>query len=79
MGGQPGTNGHFGACVALGSVVTEDNERLPKQQTQAQQDRRPICPACAAVPRLINAFLDPARGKSVRLFECQCGERIWDD
>jgi hypothetical protein len=49
---------------------------LPKQQAQ---DYGPRCPTCAAFPRLAHAMLDMHRNKSVRLYECQCGERIWDD
>ena len=49
---------------------------LPKQQAQ---DQGPRCPTCAAIPRLAHAMLDMHRNKSVRLYECQCGERIWDD
>jgi hypothetical protein len=22
---------------------------------------------------------DPRRGKTLRMYECRCGERIWDD
>ena len=59
------------------SVVTDEKQLVPKQQAQ---DRTPCCPTCAAFPRLMSAFLDPRRGKSVRLYECEkCGQRIWDD
>jgi hypothetical protein len=54
----------------------EHQEELPKPQTQ---DVRRRCPTCAAFPRLTQRFLDPRAGKIVRLYECQCGERIWDD
>jgi hypothetical protein len=38
------------------------------------------CPAGAAIaPRLILEFLDVRSGKTVRLYQCKCGERIWDD
>jgi hypothetical protein len=44
------------------------------------QEPRPRCPTCAAFPRLTNAFLDPRRDKSIRLYECEkYGQRIWDD
>jgi hypothetical protein len=57
--------------------VAEEKKELSKSQVQ---DRRLRCPTCAAFPRLTNAFLDPNRGKSIRLYECeQCGERIWED
>jgi hypothetical protein len=56
--------------------MTEEQEQLPAQQTQDRQRR---CPTCAASPRLTFQFLDSRRGKTVRLYECKCGERIWDD
>ena len=37
------------------------------------------CPECAAQPRLIGRMLDPRRGHTVRVFECECGEQTWTD
>ncbi|MGY4623257.1 hypothetical protein [Bradyrhizobium sp. USDA 4486] len=57
--------------------MTDDKEaELQKQQTQ---DHGPRCPTCAAFPRLTQSLLDTRKGKTIRLFQCQCGERIWDD
>ena len=53
-----------------------DDKDPPKPQ---EQDKARRCPTCPEVPRLAHQFLDPRNGKTVRLFECQCGERIWDD
>ena len=41
------------------------------------QDRR--CPRCDAQPRLVRQILDPRTGRSIRMFECKCGERTWSD
>lgn len=58
-------------------AVTEDMEdELPKQQTQG---RCPRCPTCAAFTRLAHSMLNPRNGKAVRLYQCHCGERVWDD
>jgi hypothetical protein len=39
-----------------------------------------FCPTCASSqPRLLIAILDSRKGKTVRVFECQCGEVVWDD
>jgi hypothetical protein len=38
-----------------------------------------FCPKCASQPRLLIAVLDSRKGKTVRVFECRCGELIWDD
>jgi formate dehydrogenase maturation protein FdhE len=47
---------------------------------EAQDDDLIVfCPTCASQPRLLIAILDSRKGKTVRLFECQCGEVVWDD
>lgn len=56
-------------------MVEETKAELPKQQTQDG----PRCPTCAAFPRLAQSILDTRKGKTVRLYQCKCGERIWDD
>ena len=57
--------------------MTEEKEAdIPKQQTQ---DHGPRCRTCAAFPRLAHSFLDTRNGKTVRLYQCRCGERVWDD
>jgi hypothetical protein len=30
-------------------------------------------------PRLNSRILDPVKGRTVRLYKCQCGERLWSD
>lgn len=45
---------------------------------EAHEDR--ICPRCEEGGlRLVQTILDPRKGKTIRIFECQCGECIWDD
>jgi hypothetical protein len=56
--------------------MAEWKEQLPKPQ---EQDEHRRCPTCTAFARLTHRFLDPRQGKIVRLYKCQCGERIWDD
>jgi hypothetical protein len=56
--------------------VPDDKQETPKLETQEIPRR---CPACGAFPRLTHQFLDAKRGKTIRLYQCQCGERIWDD
>lgn len=52
----------------------------------AEHDLMPIternlrrCPSCAAFAPLFRSFLDPVGGRTIRLYECSCGERIWND
>ena len=54
--------------------MTEDKEGLPKPQ-----DTKRPCPTCGTFPRLLHSMLDVRRKEIVRLYQCQCGERIWDD
>lgn len=57
-------------------MTDEKEAALPKQLVQ---DHGPRCPSCAAFPQFKHSMLDSTRGKTVRLYECRCGERIWDD
>jgi hypothetical protein len=34
---------------------------------------------CGAHPTLAHRMMDPTRGITVRMFECQCGERSWTE
>jgi formate dehydrogenase maturation protein FdhE len=52
----------------------------PQSDSTVQNDERMIfCPICASIPNLIVSMLDTCKGRTVRLYECQCGEVIWDD
>jgi hypothetical protein len=55
--------------------MTDNDQELPQQQQQAQ-DNRHRCSTCAAFPKLTHRFLDPKQGKTVRLYECHCCERM---
>jgi len=57
--------------------MTDEKEMERKGPSVRGYARR--CPACAAFPFLVRNFLDPKTGKTVSLYECKCGERIWDD
>jgi hypothetical protein len=37
------------------------------------------CIRCGDRPNIVQIMLDPRRGKTLRMYECRCGERIWDD
>lgn len=37
------------------------------------------CRACDQKLELIRAVLYPGSGNLIRVFECKCGERVWDD
>ena len=34
---------------------------------------------CGAQPRLIRKIMDSRNGTTVRIFECQCGQRSWTE
>jgi len=35
--------------------------------------------SCGAQPRLVRKMMDPLRGLTVRVFECQCGGSSWTE
>jgi hypothetical protein len=75
-----GTYLHFGTQVIRFSITdcpVSDIQELPKPQFQGV--RQPRCPICAALPRLTHTMLDVRSGKTVRLYQCRCGERVWED
>ena len=39
---------------------------------------KPQC-KCGAQPRVVRKMMDPRTGMTVRMFECQCGERNWTE
>jgi hypothetical protein len=34
---------------------------------------------CGAQPMMVRKMMDPKTGKTVRMFECQCGARSWSE
>jgi hypothetical protein len=39
---------------------------------------QPAC-KCGAQPIIVRKIMDPKTGKTVRMFECQCGARSWTE
>ena len=38
------------------------------------------CRQCRTAARLVRTIMDPATGRSIRMFECSdCGVRTWED
>lgn len=46
---------------------------------KARDDDRFFCSTCASKPLRVIVILDTRKGRTVRLFKCECGELIWDD
>ena len=44
--------------------------------TKMREERR--C-RCDALPKLVYKMMDPQRGITVRMFECNCGNKIWTE
>jgi len=44
---------------------------------EAQDDV--FCPTCTRKPDVVIPILDTRRGRTVRMFLCECGEIVWDD
>jgi len=49
------------------------SQQLPSPGPEALKCRR--CGRCSC---LVQDILDPRTGRTVRLFRCDCGERVWD-
>jgi hypothetical protein len=58
-----------------GAVNHLDSNNL--SEAQARDARK--CPRCETRLWPPQIILDSRRGKIIHLFECPCGERIWDD
>jgi hypothetical protein len=52
-----------------------DSNKL--SEAEARDARK--CPRCETRLWAPQIILDSRRGKIIHLFECPCGERIWDD
>lgn len=52
---------------------------MRRNHAARDKDRAFSCPACASAPTGVVVILDTSKGKAVRLFECRCGELVWDD
>jgi hypothetical protein len=56
---------------------------MPEEQMEgpAREIRTQVlCPGCHAFAwRVTHRFLDVKTGKTIRLYQCRCGGRIWDD
>ncbi len=37
----------------------------------------PRCGKCGRDPKFIGAILDSAKGRNIRVYECQCGSTTW--
>jgi hypothetical protein len=57
-------------------MVNSDSEKRLGNETR---DEVMFCAKCASQLRLLIALLDSRKNKTVRVFECQCGEVVWDD
>jgi len=38
-----------------------------------------LCGSCGEKPALVRSMLDTLSGRTVRMFECQCGEKTWTE
>jgi hypothetical protein len=55
------------------------DEKEVERVTPPTQEYPPRCPACAAFPQFRTQFLEPVTGRTIRLYQCECGQRVWDD
>ncbi len=70
--------------ILIGScgMTAEDEQQLTPQTmlpSGSQASQAPRCPTCAEFTHLSHQFLDPRNGRTIRLYQCLCGERVWDN
>jgi len=59
-----------------------DRANPDKRRGREAPDEKRVfsCPVCAYEPHRVIVILDTThRNRTVRVFECECGELIWDD
>jgi len=67
---------HAEAGFALGAIVELFRaEKLGHLEANSQRD----CNSCKGKLKLIKAVFFPETVETIRMFECDCGERIWDE
>ena len=54
------------------NLISSDTNSGPKVREQLP------C-KCSAQPMIVRKMMDPKTGKTVRMFECQCGARCWTE
>jgi hypothetical protein len=47
----------------------------PMTNSETKEPRR--CIRCGAEPKLVGTMLDSNKGRTIRMFRCQCGEQTW--
>jgi hypothetical protein len=45
--------------------------------TVAEGDAARRCARCSEQLRLVGTILDSRKGRTIRMFRCQCGEQTW--
>jgi len=62
------------ASLMQGRDMNFSSEKLSKE---TREDGR--CMKCDAQFYLVRRILDPLTGKTIRMFECKCGNRTWSE
>ena len=66
--------------MATGWRMTEDTDPPGGREAEPRRNQGELkCPRCGTQMHLSHQFLDSRKSRDVQLFECQCGERLWDD
>jgi hypothetical protein len=59
-------------------TIMEHDDPTRRAGNETRNKEQIFCPRCAAEPRLFLSLLDPRKGEQYQVFECQCGEIVWD-
>ena len=66
-------------CLELNESCNEAgaNELFSSDKFRGSETREERRCRCGAQPKLAHKMMDPSRGLTIRMFQCQCGERSW--
>jgi hypothetical protein len=77
--GSPFGTGLLGRSARSGGTIMELFRAEKFGDFDSGTDSLKECRSCDNKLRLIRAVHYPETEETIRLFECDCGERIWDD
>ena len=63
------------AVITFGDGAMNDSSTRHMTGSKTKETRR--CIRCSAEPKMVGTMLDLNKGRTIRMFKCQCGERTW--
>jgi hypothetical protein len=60
-------------------VMAAEPKMLTREESDKTKETANVrrCPHCNAANRFAGQVLDSAKGRTIRMFRCRCGEQTW--